>query len=119
MSKRSSTSTTPRVTQRRRAGADHQVVTVISEQGGAYRREPCGGCPWRIDQTGVFPAEAFRHSARTAYDMATNCFAFDILPALKDGDSYGATQEMSPAQSLRWVPASPRLRERALLAARG
>lgn len=75
MSKRSSTSTRARVTQRRLAGADHQVVTVISEQGGAYRREPCSGCPWRIDQTGVFPAEAFRHSARTAYDMATNSFA--------------------------------------------
>lgn len=28
-------------------------------------------CPWRVDATGEFPADAFRHSAETAYDMAT------------------------------------------------
>lgn len=49
---------------------DHQVVTV-SVAGGSdvYRRQPCGSCPWRVDAVGEFPAEAFRHSAHTAYDM--------------------------------------------------
>lgn len=61
------------VTRRRPAGPDHQVVTVEGG-GGAYRRTPCPGCPWRVDQTGVFPAEAFRHSAETAYDMADRAF---------------------------------------------
>jgi hypothetical protein len=63
-----------RVTQRRAAGAGHQVVQV---EGGAplYRREPCAGCPWRLDQTGAFPPEAFRHSANTAYDAALETFA--------------------------------------------
>ncbi|MCI2811295.1 DUF6283 family protein [Eoetvoesiella caeni] len=63
-----------RTTQIRQAGEDHQVVTV---EGGSstYRRRPCQDCPWRKDATGVFPAEAFRHSASTAYDMASNTFA--------------------------------------------
>lgn len=56
------------------AGPEHQVVTV---EGGkaSYRREPCPDCPWRKDAVGVFPAQAFRHSARTAYDMAQHEFA--------------------------------------------
>lgn len=38
--------------------------------------KPCPQCPWRRDvPTGVFPAEAFRISAPTAYDMATRVFA--------------------------------------------
>lgn len=55
-------------------GEDHQVVTV---EGGksSYRRKPCSTCPWRLDAVGEFPAEAFRHSASTAYDLATNTFA--------------------------------------------
>jgi hypothetical protein len=63
-----------RITGERPAGPDHQVLRV---EGGAsvYRREPCGGCPWRIDQIGAFPAEAFRHTANTAYDMARETFA--------------------------------------------
>jgi hypothetical protein len=61
------------ITGRRLAGEDHQVVSV--EGGtGQYRRTPCGGCPWRVDQTGEFPAEAFLHSAETAYDMSTRMF---------------------------------------------
>lgn len=63
-----------RVTGVKAAGSDHQVVTVEGGSGG-YRREPCGGCPWRVDQTGQFPAEAFCHSASTAYDMAAHTFA--------------------------------------------
>lgn len=63
-----------RITATRQAGDDHRVITV---EGGrsTYRRQPCGGCPWRIDQTGTFPAEAFAHSAETAYDMARTKFA--------------------------------------------
>jgi len=52
-------------------------VTTVSSKGGrhSYRREPCPECPWRTDvPTGVFPAEAFRHSARTAADMAESLF---------------------------------------------
>ena len=64
----------PRITARHAAGNDHQVVTI--EGGtGAYRRKPCSDCPWRTDAVGAFPAEAFRHSACTAYDMAQSTFA--------------------------------------------
>jgi hypothetical protein len=58
----------------RPAGPDHQVVTVVGG-GHGYRTKPCGDCPWRKDAVGVFPAEAFRHSARTAYDMSSETFA--------------------------------------------
>lgn len=58
----------------RPAGEDHQVVTVVGGKG-TYRREPCADCPWRVDAVGAFPAEAFRHSANTAYDMAEHTFA--------------------------------------------
>lgn len=63
-----------RITRTTPAGPGHQVVRV---EGGkrSYRREPCGGCPWRVDQTGQFPPEAFRISANTAADMAQETFA--------------------------------------------
>ena len=64
-----------RVTNTRQAGPDHQVVTVEGGRSGVYRREPCPKCPWRCDAVGEFPAEAFKHSASTAYDMALNTFA--------------------------------------------
>lgn len=64
----------PRVIETRRAGDDHQVVTVQGGKGN-YRRSPCSDCPWRVDAVGEFPAEAFKHSARTAYDMAQSTFA--------------------------------------------
>lgn len=57
----------------RPADENNQVVTTVGGSGG-YRKTPCGGCPWRTDQTGQFPAEAFRHSAGTAYDMAQTTF---------------------------------------------
>jgi hypothetical protein len=63
-----------RITGKRPAGPDHQVLQVVGGPG-VYRREPCGGCPWRVDQTGAFPAEAFRHSANTAHNMAQETFA--------------------------------------------
>lgn len=63
-----------RITRIRPVDACHQVVTV---EGGksTLRRTPCGGCPWRVDQTGVFPAKAFEHSAPTAYDMSEHVFS--------------------------------------------
>lgn len=66
---------TRRITNIRPAGAEHQVVTVEGGRSGLYRRQPCGSCPWRRDAVGEFPAEAFRHSARTAHDMALETFA--------------------------------------------
>ncbi|HEU4540393.1 MAG TPA: DUF6283 family protein [Jiangellaceae bacterium] len=63
----------PEITRVRPADENNQVVTVEGG-GGNYRRQPCGGCPWRVDQTGSFPAEAFGHSAETAYDMSTHMF---------------------------------------------
>lgn len=59
----------------RPAGDEHQVVTLKAEGDRRYRRKPCGGCPWVIDNTGDFPAEAFEHSANTSEDMSLNAFA--------------------------------------------
>lgn len=56
------------------AGQQHQVVTVEGGKG-TYRKKPCSNCPWRMDAVGEFPAEAFRHSANTAYDMSDHTFA--------------------------------------------
>lgn len=64
----------PTITNIRAAGDAHQVLTVEGGRRG-YCRRPCADCPWRVDATGVFPAEAFRHSASTAYDMADRAFA--------------------------------------------
>jgi Family of unknown function (DUF6283) len=52
----------------------HQVVTLVGGPGG-WRKKPCSTCPWRLDAVGEFPAEAFRHSASTAYDMSDKRFA--------------------------------------------
>lgn len=67
-------SKTSKILEVRPAGDEYQVVTV-SANTKTYRRTPCPGCPWRVDQTGVFPADAFRHSASTAYDMAQSHFS--------------------------------------------
>lgn len=64
----------PKIIHVRPAGENHQVVTVQSD-AGAYRKKPCRKCPWRKDAAGEFPAEAFRHSASTSYDMAQSTFA--------------------------------------------
>lgn len=58
----------------------HRVLTLDGQRGSAarhaHRARPCEECPWRSDlPTGAFPAAAFRHSARTAYDMAQTTFA--------------------------------------------
>lgn len=61
------------ITNIRPVDANHQVVTVFGGRG-QYRREPCSDFPWRVDATGEFPAEAFRLSAATAYDMSDRTF---------------------------------------------
>lgn len=66
----------PKVTviqQIRPAGDDHQVVTITGGDHN-YRREPCSDCPWKVASNGLFPAQAFRHSAETAYDMSMHSF---------------------------------------------
>jgi hypothetical protein len=73
----------PRITRRRLAGPEHAVITVVgtSPKGRGYRNEPCAQCPWRLDQVGEFPAEAFRISAPTAYDTAWSTFGCHMSPA--------------------------------------
>lgn len=57
----------------RPAGPFDQVVSVTGGKG-SYRKTPCPGCPWVKDNDGSFPAQAFLHSAATAYDMADKRF---------------------------------------------
>lgn len=66
----------PDVIHTRRAGSNHQVVT-CKERGtrkGGFRKTLCKTCPWKKENTGLFPSEAFRLSANTAYDMSTHVF---------------------------------------------
>ena len=62
-------------------GGDGELygVTTMSSSGGdtmVHRKSPCPTCPWRKDaEVGRFPADAYRHSARTAEDGAFNTFA--------------------------------------------
>ena len=55
-------------------GEGYQVVTVESGNTKKFMKQPCPDCPWKKAAIGVFPAEAFRTSAHTAYDMATRSF---------------------------------------------
>lgn len=50
----------------------HVVHTVEGTTG--YCLSPCSECPWRISNTGSFPAEAFRISANTAEDQSFSQF---------------------------------------------
>lgn len=59
----------------RAADENHVVHTVKATGPASYRRAPCAGCPWIKDNAGLFPAEAFRHSANTAFDMSQKVFA--------------------------------------------
>ena len=98
----------PRITRRRLAGRHHAVVTVEGgTKGRGYRVEPCAQCPWRLDQQGMFPAEAFRLSAPTAYDAAMSTFAprrcvhpiFFSCP-LAPGGAVGLGQRVAHAREL-------------------
>lgn len=76
----SRSSNPPKVTATKYAGLhdDGEEYAVISLEGGSksgHRRRVCEQCPWRKDNVGNFPAEAFRHSAPTSYDMSQTTFA--------------------------------------------
>lgn len=77
------TATKPKITAARPAGVAHQVLTIEGGSGRTYRRQPCATCPWRVDAVGEFPAEAFRHSANTAEDMAAHSFGCHTSGAKK------------------------------------
>lgn len=66
--------TDPKAIDLRMAGRDHAVVTIVGGDGG-HCSVPCPECPWRRENAGSFPPEAFRHSANTAYDMSDHTFA--------------------------------------------
>lgn len=74
---------------RRQADENNVVTTVV---GGAARacRTPCPECPWRVENAGSFPAEAFRISADTAYDMADRTFACHMAGAERPQNCAGA-----------------------------
>lgn len=61
-----------------RVCSDEFGVTTVETRGAgvhAHRRKPCRECPWRMDvPPGVFPPDAFRESAPTAYDSALGTF---------------------------------------------
>lgn len=77
-----------RETARRMAGDDHAVIT-LEGGGGLYRRQPCEECPWRRENEGSFPAEAFKHSASTAYDGAMSSFSCHMSGAKKPATCAG------------------------------
>jgi hypothetical protein len=66
-----------------RVADENNVVHTVVGGGEAYRKQPCAECPWRRENAGSFPAEAFRHSANTAFDMATKTFACHMSGAEK------------------------------------
>lgn len=60
-----------------RVADEHHVVTSFQTEDDekAAMPRPCSQCPWRSDiPVGVFPAEAFRLSAGTAYDASNRTF---------------------------------------------
>ncbi len=57
------------------AGDEHQVVTFTAKERSAFRDTVCPTCPWKKANAGRFPPEAFKHSARTAYDMSQHIFS--------------------------------------------
>ncbi len=78
----------PVITDARPADDNHRVITVEGGKG-TYRRQPCPICPWRVDATGQFPAEAFRLSANTAYDMSNHTFGCHEAGAKKTATCAG------------------------------
>jgi hypothetical protein len=65
----------PKVIKRTKADKNNEVVSVL-HSNYRYRRTPCEECPWKKSSPRrAFPAEAFRISARTAYDMSESEFS--------------------------------------------
>ena len=91
---------------------NHQVVSVSTDGGGAFRTSPCAECPWRLDAPiGAFPVEAYRHSARCAYDMAGNMFACHMAGAEKPQTCAGFVLSRSAEHNMgvRWAIIKGRL----------
>lgn len=80
-----------RILARRKADSNHEVITITSPKGThRYCRRPCEECPWRKDSpVGAFPAEAYRISAKTAYDMADSTFACHMAGKENPADCAG------------------------------
>lgn len=93
-----------RVTNRRVADENNHVVTVVGGDS-SFCRTPCKQCPWRKANAGSFPAEAFRHSANTAQDMADHTFGCHMTgvenPATCAGFLLSKTAEDSMAVRIR------------------
>jgi hypothetical protein len=87
----------------RSAGEDHAVVLVEGGPGGMMPR-PCPECPWRRENAGSFPAEAFRHSAYTAYDCAEATFGCHMSDPERARTCAGAAlrTDHSLALRMRW-----------------
>lgn len=57
-------------------GNDYGVTRVTGSSKKTARRKPCATCPWRKDAAvGIFPADAYRSSASTAYDGSLTSFS--------------------------------------------
>lgn len=62
------------------------VSTLQSDRtnGKWHCTKPCADCPWRKDAPiGRFPAEAFRLSAKTAYDASDRTFACHMAGSIE------------------------------------
>lgn len=93
----------PDILRRRSADAENDVITVVSDP--AERRtmmtRPCPECPWRRANAGSFPAEAFRISAPTAYDLATHTFGCHTAGAKEPRTCAGAAVRTGHSLALR------------------
>lgn len=67
---------------------EHRVLTIAGACGEPMPA-PCPQCPWRRSNDGIFPAEAFRLSARTALDMAEHVFGCHMTSRLCAGSVCG------------------------------
>ena len=70
-----------KIIRQRQADVNHSVVTAEVNYAQAPRPaekhspQPCRECPWKRENVGLFPSEAFRYSAHTAYDNSVTTFA--------------------------------------------
>lgn len=84
----------------RKADENHAVVRVEGG-GGAFCRTPCPECPWRRENVGNFPAEAFRLSANTARDLADVTFSCHMAGSGQPMDCAGGLLSTGAEHNLR------------------